>query len=349
MNLEEWARRLRTRSTRRVYTKAVRLFAEFCEVHLDETLTWSIDHAEDRIVDFKEDMLSMGFAGATVKARFAAVVRWFRDHKIRVLVVCRDVPVTKTFLDYLPSREDVQTVLDGLKPYYKVGAALIAFSGLRPVDATSLKFENVKASLGRGDDVLTINKRHQKTQVWYVSFLGPQGLRYLKTLLENRRRRGEEITDDSFIVSYDGKRLTPGALGQAINLSLKKGVGKHPTGERFRRFRTYGLRKFFRRTISRLGDAEAEYFMGHMRGLVSLEATYNGLRDLDPVAIEALKRKYTSLLAELETEVTDVTLKAQIEEKEKRIRSYEDRMDEIQEDQKRLQKFLEKLEEREKD
>lgn len=349
MNLEMWARRLRTRSTRRVYTKAVRNFAQFCGVELEETLNWSMDHAEDRIVDFKEHMLSEGFSGATVKARFAAVVRWFRDHKIRVLVVCRDVPSTKTFLDYLPSREDVQTVLDGLKPYYKVGAALIAFSGLRPVDATSLRFENVKASLGRDDDVLTINKKHQKTQVWYASFLGPQGLRYLKTLLENRRRMGEEITDESYLVSADGRRLTPGALGQAINLSLKRHVGKHPTGEKFRRFRTYGLRKYFRRTISKLGDATCEYFMGHSQGLLSLEATYNGLRDLDPVAIEALKKKYISLLPELETEITDVTLKAQIEEKERRIRSYDERMDEIQADQKRLQKFLDKLEEREKD
>jgi chaperonin cofactor prefoldin len=86
--------------------------------------------------------------------------------------------------------------------------------------------------------------------------------------------------------------------------------------------------------------------MGHRKGLESLAATYGGLRDLDSQAIGALKKKYMSILPELETEVTDTTLKAQIEEKEKRIQSFEERMDELRMTAERLKDMEKRIEER---
>lgn len=343
--IEEWAsRRLRTRSTRQVYIYTVRLFLKTFGVTAEEALLWRVEYAEDRIQDFQDMRLKQGKTGSTIRVEMAALKRFFRDHRVRVIVTTRDIIVKKSYLDYFPSREVVQIVLDGLKPHYKVGAALIAFSGLRPIDATELQFQHIKASYKKGDKVLTILKEHRKTQSWYASFIGIQGTRYIKTLLASRQKMGEEITDESYIVSKNGKRISSQALGCAIKRVIVKTAGYNPTGEPFRRFRTYGLRKYFRRAVDKLGDAEAEYLMGHKKGLLSLEATYNGLRDLDPDAIAALKKRYISILSELETEITDVTLKAQLEDKERQIQRFEETAADLRKQQETLIEFQKRLE-----
>ena len=343
MKFETWVSRLRAANTRRQYRANVLRFAHHYNVEPDETLDWSEDEIEKRIDEFKYHLLSGGMSGRSVISVFTGLRRWFKDHKKRIEVDLRDMDTGRTYLDYIPSREDVQHLLDDAKLHHMVAVALMAFSGLRPVDAVNLRYENIKASFEAGDEVLTIVIKQRKTRDWYFTFLGPQGVRYLREHLGRR----ETLTDDSYIL-WD-KKISAGSLCKGLSRLIWRTKGRHPTGEGFRVFRPYGLRKYFRRSISRLGESVAEFLMGHREGVESLVATYSGLRDMDPHAIQELKKEYIKLLPELETEITDVTLMAQIEEKEKRIRSYEERMDEIQEDQKRLQRFLERLEERDKE
>lgn len=341
--VHDWAsRRLRTKSTRKTYIYAIRLFLETFGVSSEEALKWKVEYAEDRIQDFQDMRVKAEKTGSTVKVEMAALKRFFRDHRIRVIVSTRDILVKKSYLDYFPSRDVVQMVLDGLKLHYKAGAALIAFSGLRPIDATELQFKNLKVSYKNGDKILTILKEHRKTQSWYVSFIGTQGTRYIRLLLDSRQINGEEITDETHIVSKNGKQLSPSALSSAIKRVIVRTAGYNPTGESFRRFRTYGLRKYFRRAVDGLGDAESEYLMGHKKGLMSLEATYNGLRDLDPQAVIALKKKYISILPELETEITDVTLRAQLQDKEKEKKALVDDLSEIREELDEIKEFIQK-------
>lgn len=344
--MQKWIERLRAPSTRKMYAHYLRRFLLFHNVTAEETLTWSVNEAEDRLEDWKYHLVDRGLAGKTIQNAFGAVRRWFKDHRIRVDISCKDVDTGRVYLDYIPDREDVRRLLDDAKLHHMVGIALIAFSGLRPVDAVNLKYDNIKASYEAGDEVLTIVIKQKKTRDWYFTFLGPQGTRYVRQLL-TRRKRWEKIADDTPVIAWDKEGISALGLRRAIERIIIRTVGKHPTGESFRTFRPYGLRKYFRRTITKLGEAEAEFLMGHRSGLESLVATYSGLRDMDPQAIAALKKKYVALLPELETEVSDVTLKVQIADMEEIQKTRQVELSELREDVMEMKEFLRQLKEQE--
>ena len=344
--MQKWIARLRAPATRKMYAHYLKRFLAFHQVTAEETLTWTVDAAEDRLEDWKYHLIDRGLAGRTVQNAFGAVRRWFIDHKIRVTISCKDVDTGREYLDYIPAREDVQKLLDDAKLHHMVGIALIAFAGLRPVDAVALKYENIKASYEAGDEVLTIVIKQQKTKDWYFTFLGPQGTRYVRQLL-TRRKRWVPIADDTRIIAWEKEPLSPLGLRRAIDRIIKRTVGKHPTGESFRVFRPYSLRKYFRRTITALGTETAEFLMGHRSGLESLVATYSGLRDMDPSAIAALKKEYVKLLPELETEVSDIALKIQLEEKEKKEQALIEDLGKMKGDIKDLRDFVKQLKDQE--
>ena len=189
----------------------------------------------------------------------------------------RGIRKAKTYLDYIPSREDIKCLLNSVGLKLKVAVSLMAFSGLRLVDVCNLRYSNIQRSFEAGEEVLTIVLRQRKTGEWYFTFLGPQGTGYIRQLLERRKRRGEQIKPETFIVSDNGEKTEPKALKRALKLAIKRSVGRHPTGEPFRFFRPYGLRKYFRRQIRGLGSDVAEFLMGHASGTRALSAVYSGL------------------------------------------------------------------------
>jgi len=318
-------------------------------VSAEETLTWTVEEAEDKMLEFQAHMTEEGLAGATIQTNFTGVKQWFQFNRIRVIVRCKGAPAKRTYFDYIPSREDVQALLDAAKLHHKVAIALIAFSGLRPIDVVTLKFENIKASYKAGDSVLTIIKLHQKTGEWYPTFIGSQGTRYIRSFIEARRARGETISDKSHIIVWEKGPLRSEGLRISIKRIIDRTVGRYPTGEPFRRFRAYGLRKYFRKSVDGLGEDIAELLMGHRKGLLSLSSTYSGIRDMDPQAIEQLKKKYISILPELETEITDTTLRAQLEMKEQEKKKLAGDFREIREELDDIKEFVEMMRDRDKE
>ena len=346
---ERWLLSYGPKTTRRRYSLALRKFCGFYNVTPDETLEWDLDTIEDNMLDWMISQRDSNYSGSTIIIEFAAVKQWFLFNRKRIIVKCSNISTTKEILDYIPDRADVQTLLDSAKLRHRVAIALFAFSGLRPIDQSEITYENVKASLQADDEVLTIIKKHRKTSQWYVTFLGPQGTGYIKRYLDARRRHGEKITDTSPILSgYQGQPLQAASIGKAITRIIKNTMGSHPTGESFRRFRPYSLRKYFRRTANKLGESVAEYLMGHREGLEGMPSTYGGLRDLDPQAIAALKLDYIKILPELETEVTDTTLRVQMASMEEKAEVREAELADIKQDVDEIRDFLRQLKEQEK-
>lgn len=197
MRVETWLDRLSTESTRDVYELYLTQFFDYNKTEPQKTLEWGEDTVNDKLLDFKAHLEKRGLAGSTIRIAWAAVKKWFEDNRITITVKCKGIDRSKTFLDYIPDKRDVERVLDYCSPTYKLGVSLIAFSGMRPIDACNLKYENIKASYEKDEIPLTIYLKQQKTGEWYATFLGAQGLKHLKTLLDERRSRGEEIADDT--------------------------------------------------------------------------------------------------------------------------------------------------------
>jgi integrase len=191
--LERWLKNYPVENTNIRYRITMEQFCKHFDVTPEETLTWSVDQAEDNLLDWKTSRLKT-HAGSTIRLDFSVVRQWFNFNRIRVMVQCKNVSTAKTYLDYIPFREDVQRLLDAAKLHHKVAIGLLAFPGLRPIDVARLEFQNIKASYKRGEEVLSIVKQHKKSKEWYVGFVGPQAARYIRGFIEARKAKGEKIT-----------------------------------------------------------------------------------------------------------------------------------------------------------
>lgn len=346
---DKWLRSYTAPNTRDRYGRSLSKFLGHYKVTPEETLSWTVEEAEDKMLEWQAQMVEEGLAGASIQTNFTGVKQWFQFNRIRVIVRCKGAPAKRTYFDYIPSRKDVQALLDAAKLHHKVGIGLMAFSGLRPIDVVTLRYENIKASYEAGDAVLTIIKLHQKTGEWYPTFIGSQGTRYIRSFIEARKARGEKITNESHVVVWEKGPLRSEGLRISIKRIITRTVGRYPTGEPFRKFRAYGLRKYFRKAVDSLGEDIAELLMGHRKGLLSLSSTYSGIRDMDPQAIAALKKKYISILPELETEITDITLKTQLEQKEKEKKKLAEGFKEVREELDDIKEFVQMMRDREKE
>lgn len=302
-------------NTKSRYRTALSKFCDFLEVTPDQTLRWSRVTIEDNLLRWKAHM-TKELSGNTTKLYLTGVTRWFKFNRKRIepFDLLKNLSRKQTFTDYPVSRDDLRKVLDGARLKHKVAISLIAFAGLRPVDVVTLQYRDIVESYKRGDEVLTIQKVHEKTEREYVSFLGFQGTRYLRDYLELRESKGEKLTQDSYIMPYRGGQMQSQGLRLTISTIIEATVGTHPTGSDRKKFRPYSLRKYFRHVASGLGESTAEYLMGHIKGLESMSAVYNGLRDGHPESIERLKQQYISILPELETELPETTIRAEIQE-----------------------------------
>lgn len=321
---------MRKPKTQTAYVFWLKRFAEYNKCSIQTTLDWGLkrkgfvtdtDHnnavrieSEDRMEDFKIHLQEEGLSGSSVKQAWTALKNWYRKNRIHIQTKCENVDDVKTYYDHIPTKEQLKLILEKADIRYKVAFSLIAFSGMRPVDVSNLRYKELSASLNRGDKVLTISVKQQKTGTPYITYLGPQGTMYVRAYFEKRMSEGERMTAESFVVSNRfGQRLTQKAMRDAFNRYLKKTTGKNPTGEYDRKFRLYGLRKYFKYSMKGMCEGESEYLMGHAKGLRSIPARYGGLADRDRQAIEDLKQNYIKNLPNLETDMNELSIGTKLE------------------------------------
>ncbi len=317
MSFKRWTKTIHNPKTKRLYVDWVERFCKYHEIDPDATLLWKQVEAEDRMVDFQVYLREghhmvmsrkLGrdyepLSGNTIKQAWNAVRRWFVDHRIPITINPRDIPTGRVYFDYIPNKEVLKMILGQAKLKYKVAFSLISYAGMRPSDVCNLRYENISRSLSQKDDILSIKLRQRKTGDWYVTFLSPEGTKYLKQLLDLRHAKGERFKAKSYVVSTTGMPLKVNTMRCYFNRLINNITGKNPTGESFKRFRVYGLRKYFRKNVGRaLDESESEYLMGHKAGLDKMSGRYSGLADMDEDAIALLKDKYRNTLRYLEVD-----------------------------------------------
>jgi len=296
---ERWLGGLK-RNTASSYRVGTQKFFKFCQIEPDESLAWDSRRVEREMQRCKDSLVSEGKDGGVISVFWTATKRWFEDGGIPITKKLRGVKRSRKSLDYIPTKKDLVKLLNHANLKYKTAISLMAFSGLRPVDVCALQYQHLKQSFERGDQIIEIVMRQRKTEEWFFTFLAPEGVDYLKQYLDERKRKGEQISDESHIIAKNGGgKLAEKSLKWELDYIIKKSIGKNPTGEKFRRFRPYNLRKYFKRATRPLGDAVSEFLMGHKAN--GLETIYSGIKDLDQVAIAELKKEYCEILPDLQT------------------------------------------------
>jgi len=366
-------RRPKSRNTIRQYLYGVRVFNEFLKTdNPDEALKIAkVDlhnKAEngDACVDFKADafvdFLLLKRAPKTVRLMFQGFKAWLETNGV-------DVSVLKTV--ELPRSNDVKTedrkcsmlelntILSfaNLRDVAMIQTALS--SGLRVNTLAGLQLKDIawnpyELINEKVDDaqapamISVVPKEGRKTARKFFTFITPQAKQSLRLYHDWRRRKGEALTDDSYLIAnvYEkngvasGQRVNSDSLTRNWIRFLEK-AGLNQKSHKWFTLHFHTLRKFFRSECINAGvaDSYTQFWMGHAGGYLD-----------DSYFRENLKQhltQYVKAIPCLTVKGTDATnadiqkLYQNGEQKEKRIEELTAQMYDLQQGNLKLDKIME--------
>jgi integrase len=203
------------------------------------------------------------------------------------------------YLDKIPTKEELKLILDAAPSLStKIAIQLMAYGGLRPEDVCDLTYASIKRDFEKGISPCAVYVPQSKSGEVYVTFIPEQTVNLIRQYFKLRRKRGEEISDSSPVLSGQKSEGAKGIRRKTLTMKIEQALRRSGLelssnlGDKIQRMRPYSLRKYFRSNLT--GHAPQEYieaWMGHTYGLAQV---YSGTRDLDPSTIERMRQAYKS-------------------------------------------------------
>jgi len=296
---------LRSRRSVRDYAESVAQFLEYIE---KDPLTLSKSSYDEATAMMKQFVLwrnrEVGVSPKTVNRQWSALVSFFRFCGVKgeYRFPSKNIPMTVKYLDKIPTREELWSILQAPKLDLPTRIAIhfIAYAGIRPDDIVKLTYDCIKKDFEAKIIPGVVYVPQGKTGNVYATFIPGETVRQLIQYFENRRKDGETIADSSPIILDHREFTSSGKIKgvQRKNICRKiteavrnSGIETKETfAGKVRRMRPYGLRKYFRSNLT--GHAPSEYieaWLGHTSGL---EQVYGGTRDIDPSTIKRMREAY---------------------------------------------------------
>ena len=342
-DIRRWYENLRAKSplTAGVYLRGMGFYCNKMNTNPEQILedAKKIKPLQDQFTDFVRDMEREGKAGAYI-ARYKKVIHsWTKYNSVdfKTVAIIKDENMNlRTQSETVFTPEELGKLLrhSGLRA--KVEISLMAFSGLRP---RSISNEDGSDCLKIGDipelrirdgniefdkepiRIIVRYNLNKGRKHGYTTFLGSEGMTYLKEYLEYRISEGEILNDNSPIVQYDRdvnrehafiptfyiEREIRGAIINSGFFTMKK-------NEKDKEFksaskRPYILRGYFA-TAMDISEQKGyvshpwrQYWMGHSGDMESRYSTNKNLRDSE---IEEMRQAYSKCLPYLETQYKEM-------------------------------------------
>ena len=249
-----------------------------------------------------------GITGVTTKGYVTAVKSWWRFNDLEVrkrVTIKQGAGIYDN--ERVPTREELQRILDVSGMREKVAASLIAFCGFRPQvfgdflgtdglvlgDVPEMEVAGREVRFSKVPALVRVRKTISKKRNAYFAFAPQQACDYLKNYLEWRIGRGEGLTPESPLLTavwdYD-----PRQAARIRTANIQKTIGKSMRKAGFG-WRPYVLRRYF---DVRMMEAEADgliipdwraFWMGHAG---SMEATYTVNKALPEATIEKMREAF---------------------------------------------------------
>jgi hypothetical protein len=140
----------------------------------------------------------------------------------------------------------------------------------------------------------------------YVAFILPEAMHLLREYLEERMRKGEEVTANSYLLGperEESQYLNHKRLSYMMT-ELSKNTGytiKNEQGDIEAKFTAQSLRRLFYNSLQGLDDVDRECLQGHISGI---RARYHGSVDELPRVVEFMREKYEYGMRALVTSAT---------------------------------------------
>ena len=324
-NVKRWYENLRAKSVLTA-TVALRNLGHYCEIENTNPKNIIIEMKEgnfrDKFFDFVRKLEEEGKAGSYI-ARFKRVVKsWakFNEVEIKLNVNIKNENESLTLTnERVPTKEELGRILRMAMPRGRVAISLMAYSGLRPEslgnyegtdglrlgDLTDLDID--KLEFNKIPCVVSVKSLLSKARHRYFSFIGEEGTIYIKEYLEERRKRGETLTEESPVLQFEFGKVRHNDF---LRTTLITRDIRDAIVEANLKMRPYVLIAYF---STGLDIAESKGFISHpwrqfiMGHKGDIEARYGTNKRLAPDIIEEMRSSYQKCLKFLETRVSEVS------------------------------------------
>lgn len=278
---------------------------------------------EDYLFDLKKRV-----SPRTVRTMFFALELFFsmNDVVLNFKKIRRMFPqVEKPTGTHAYTTKDVQKILDICKSRKKKALVLLlASSGIRIGAVSELKLKHLR-DMPHSCKALMV---YPDSKDEYVTFLTPEAVEVLSDYLEERRKIGEELSQDSPLFRTDYNKLGLGRIKPMTSEALTSMMyrlasfahtNRHrQTSNRYTIQGAHGLRKRFNTILKSNKDVNlnlAERLMGHSQ-TIRLDNSY-----FDPT-VESLFEEYKKIIVKLSVS-EEIRLKLENELKDKKIEQLE--------------------------
>ncbi len=248
-------------------------------------------------------------------------------------------------------KEDKKDVLKKIRDTLSIRNKAILLcklgSGLDDVELFNLKIKNFKRGYVEDYNITHMKGRRKKTHIPFNTFFNSEGTDMLNVYLKDRERKGEEITDDSYLFVA---RKKDGSISKPRNNSFSEDLKKATETLGYKNITPKRLRDWFRSELRRAGITEEiiKRMMGHKCDVSAVyEQMFNEREEFAKFyAVDKDIDAITSLgngnkkVTHLEGEITD--LKNTISEMAKENVQFREDIDKLKEWAKEL--YKEKLE-----
>lgn len=317
----------------------------------------------EKLDEYVSYLVDSDFKHGTIKHHVARIKGFFHAFKLKP-TPDPIIPIKHVREDakYALKVEDIRKAIQNSTPTYQAYFITQAQTGLSLSDVLLLDVGDfVHAVSHKGED-LTVKEaiyraknenmigcfdlRRKKTSVEFYTFVGPEALQYIATLLENRDEKFLKPESPIFmkdtsrlqkskVSCQKDLRLSPNAVKCYVDrLHWKKNIFPRIVvdGKEKNYFRTHKLRKWYSNQLrfkAGFGTDDTKYLMGQKTGDIIEEY-------IDPNNYNALKGNYRKALPHLA-----ITQEVVMEENKEAI-------EKLEQDNKRLQEQIQKREEQHK-
>jgi len=209
------------------------------EVELDRYFHWL---TTEKVIVRGKRKGENGLSRSTAKTLYGSIRSFFRSNEIPFFSKTPGGG-SKAKSSLSLSKADIKKVVDASSLRVKYALCGLACTGLRPGDFVKLTYGDIQQDYEAGEQRLYIEKISEKEDLRFGTFLSRQARGFVCMLIEQRKRDGEVITNDTPLldhVSRDerGKPISEDQLARIVKDAGER-VGLHLTPKMFRKnFRT---------------------------------------------------------------------------------------------------------------
>lgn len=326
-DVRRWFENLRAKSilTATVYLRTLGYYFELTGDTPQKIVKDSRDDPmafRNRFFDFVRGLESKGKAGSYI-ARFKRVLRsWTKFHNVDVKLDINikgenESPTLAN--ERVPSKDELGKILRKASPRGRVAIAMMAFTGLRPEslgnyegtdglqlgDIKDLKLDG-KIEFGSIPSIVIVRNRLSKASNQYFSFIPLEGATYITEYLEERKKAGEVLDQNSPLLQFDPR-------GVKTNRFLRTALVTRDIREAIvaagLKMRPYVLRAYFA-TAMDIAESKGlvshpwrQFMMGHKGDIEARYSTNKGR--LPPEMVESMRDSYRKCTKYLETRLSE--------------------------------------------